>query len=84
MTTNRKLEIVAGIGGVAVGLASGGIVPAAVGAIGAAVTALAALFHEKPEKAATKLKKAKETVRAFGGQVVDGEIPAELRKPGAL
>lgn len=84
MNTNRKLEIVAGIGGVAVGLATGGVLPLAVGAVGSAVAALAMLFREPPEKAATKLKKAKATVRAAGHQVVDDEIPKEIKKPGAV
>lgn len=84
MTTNRKLEIVAGIGGIAVGLATGGILPAAVGVIGTAVSGLALLFREKPEDQPTKLRKAKAVVRAAGHQVIDDEIPAEARKPGAL
>ena len=74
MTTNRKLEIVAGIGGIAVGLATGGIVPAAVGTIGAAVSSLALLFRDKPETKATKLKRAKATV-ASHGQATDDEDP---------
>jgi hypothetical protein len=77
MTTNRKLEIVAGIGGVAVGLATAGVLPAAAGAIGAAVSTVAMLFREKPEKQATKIRKAKETLlrAAVGGQAVDAETP---------
>lgn len=76
MTLNRKLEIVAGIGGVAVGLATGGVLPAAAGAIGAAVSSLALLFREAPEKPATKLKRAKAIVAAHArGQAVDAEDP---------
>jgi hypothetical protein len=76
LTTNRKLEIVAGLGGIVVGLATGGVLPAAAGAIGAAVASLAMLFREKPEKHAAKLKRAKAIVAADArGQVADAEEP---------
>jgi hypothetical protein len=72
MTMNRKLEIVAGIGGIVAGLATGGLLPLGFAAGGTAVSALALLFRDKPETRRAKVKKAKETL---GIQVADEEDP---------
>jgi hypothetical protein len=71
MTLNRKLEIVAGLGGIVVGLATGGLLPIGFAAGGTAVMALATLFRDKPESRKTKIKRAKQTL----GQIPDDETP---------
>jgi hypothetical protein len=75
MTMNRKLEIVAGIGGIVAGLATGGLLPIGFAAGGTAVSALAMLFRDKPETKETKVRRAKETLGQVGNQKADAEEP---------
>jgi hypothetical protein len=84
-TVLKALGVVGGItGAIAATLASGGTVGIAIlVGLSTGATGASALFMDKPEKKETKLRRAKETIRAANQQAVDDEIPAEIRKPGA-
>jgi len=85
-TAGKVLGLVGGVvGAVAATVASGGSVGIAIlVGLAAGTTGASGLFIDPPAKQATKVKKAKAVLRAAGTQIVDDEIPGELRKPGAL
>jgi hypothetical protein len=75
MTKNKAMKWSAFAGAIITGVAGGlalGPAGALLGGLGAAAVGFPMLFHDAPERRATKVKKAKETL---GIQVADSEDP---------